>query len=233
MKSRPLYNMFTAVPRHYDLVNSIITWNLDKRWRRIAAQGCASSNPERILDLCCGTGDLSIEISRLIGNIAEILGIDYSQPMLEIADKKAGFLIKKPSFISGDASTLPFPDESFDCIGISFAFRNLTYKNPLVSSHLSEVFRVLKPGGKFIIIESSQPSSGIIRFLFHLYLKLFVSKIGTLISGNRQAYRYLAESATRFYSPSEIEQMLTASGFSKVTFRPFLFGVVGIHTAIK
>ena len=230
---RPLYDMFNAVPRHYDLVNRIITWGLDKRWRRKAAENCFSSQPKKVLDLCCGTGDLAIHLSRLTKNDTEIIGLDYSRPMLDIANKKSRLLTKKPSFISGDAAALPFPDGYFDCVGISFAFRNLTYKNPLALYHVSEILRVLKPNGRLIIIESSQPKVKVLRIFLHLYLHWFVSKVGSLVSGNRRAYRYLAESAIRFYTPLEIKQMLITAGFSDVSFRPFLFGVVGMHIATK
>lgn len=232
---KPLHRMFTAIPRRYDLINHIITLGQDKQWRDKAARECLKSKPARVLDLCCGTGDLAINLARLAENSLEIKGLDYSQPMLNIASKKAELLDigENISFIHGDAGDLPFPEGYFDCAGISFAFRNLTYKNPLVQQHLSEVLRVLKSSGRFIIVESSQPKWRLIREIYHLYLRSFVFCTGYLLSGNRQAYRYLAESAARFYNPEEIKEMLLKSGFSQVSFQPFLFGAVGIHVAKK
>jgi demethylmenaquinone methyltransferase/2-methoxy-6-polyprenyl-1,4-benzoquinol methylase len=232
---KPLYGMFTAIPRYYDLTNAIFTWRMDKGWRNRAAKECLYSQPSRILDLCCGTGDLGITIARLARYDMELTGIDYSQPMLDIAARKAGQLArnKKISFIASDAAKLPFPDGYFDCTGISFAFRNLTYKNPLAQKHLSEVFRVLKPGGRFVIVESSQPGSKFIRVLFHLYLRWFVFGIGYLFSGNRQAYHYLSESAARFFTPEEVKTMLLSTGFQHVSYRPLFFGAAGIHVATK
>ncbi len=153
-RNKPLHRMFTAVPRRYDLINHIITWGLDKRWRWKAARECLTLQPGKVLDLCCGTGDLAINLARLTKNNVELTGIDYSQPMLEIATKKAEPLARgrKVSFIHGDAANLPFPDGYFDCVGISFAFRNLTYKNPLAQRHLAEVLRVLIPGGGYVIV---------------------------------------------------------------------------------
>jgi len=231
--NRPLYDLFTAVPHRYDYVNHLITWGLDKRWRQKAARECLISQPGKVLDLCCGTGDLAINLTRLAENNVEVTGLDYSQPMLDIAVKKAEPLVKKPMFIPGDAGALPFPDGWFDCVGISFAFRNLTYKNPLAWRHISEVLRVLKPGGRFVIVESSQPKAKLIRKIFHLYLRWFVFRIGSWVSSNRGAYHYLAESAARFYTPGELKQMLGTSGFRNVSYRPLFFGAAGIHVAIK
>jgi demethylmenaquinone methyltransferase/2-methoxy-6-polyprenyl-1,4-benzoquinol methylase len=228
--SKPLHGMFTAVPPRYDLVNRIITWGFDRRWREAAARTCLASSPKRVLDLGCGTGDLTIAIARLAGEV-EIVGLDYSQPMLEIARRKAKGL--KVAFVNGDAANLAFPDNYFDCVGISFAFRNLTYRNPLTQRALSEVLRVLKPGGRFVIVESSQPKSRLIRWLFHLYLRWYVFSVGYLLSGNRGAYQYLAESSVRFYTPEEVKGLLLNAGFRRVSYRPLLFGVAGIHVAVR
>ncbi len=235
VQNKPLHGMFTAIPRRYDLVNHAITWGLDKRWRRRAARECLASRPERVLDLCCGTGDLAIDIARLAENGVELTGVDYSRPMLAIAIKKAEIVARgrRISFIYGDAANLLFPDGYFDCIGISFAFRNLTYKNPLARRHIAEILRVLDTGGKFVIVETSQPRAKLIRKLYHLYLRWFVSRLGYLLSGNRGAYYYLAESAARFYTPDEIKEMLFAAGFRQVSFRPLFLGAIGIHVAIK
>ena len=231
---RPLQAMFTEVPPRYDLVNSVITWGLDRRWRKAAARICLASSPGRVLDLGCGTGDLSIAITRLAAGNLEVVGLDYSLPMLEMARKKAERLnIINIAFVRGDAASLPFPDEHFDCAGISFAFRNLTYRNPLARRALAEVIRVLKPGGKFVVVESSQPEVKLIRGLFHLYLRCFVKGAGHIISGNKGAYQYLAESAARFYTPGEVKELLVSSGFSEVSYRPLLFGAAGIHIAVK
>lgn len=227
--------MFTAVPPRYDLINRIITWGLDKRWRWQAARECLAAQPGKVLDLCCGTGDLALDLARLARNNVVLTGIDYSQPMLEIAAGKAASLDgeRKITFICGSAVSLPFPDGYFDCVGISFAFRNLTYKNPLAERHLVEVLRVLGDGGRYVIVESSQPGSKLIRKLYHLYLRWFVFSLGYLLSANRGAYRYLAESATRFYTSAEVTKMLVKAGFRQVSFHRLFLGVAGIHLAVK
>ena len=227
--------MFTAVPPRYDLVNRIITLGQDRRWRRLAAVACLAEKPRRVLDLGCGTGDLTINIARLAEKNPEIVGLDYSLPMLARAREKAARagVSDRVNFIHGDASQLPFPDGHFDAVGISFAFRNLTYKNPLGVPHFAEVWRVLRPGGRYVIVESSQPQNRSIRALFHLYLRAFVKPVGIMLSGNRGAYRYLTESAARFYSPPEVREMLISSGFHDISYRPLLLGAAGIHIAIK
>lgn len=231
----PLHRMFTGVPPRYDLINRIITLGLDRRWRRKAARECLPQKPVRVLDLCCGTGDLLIDLAWLANRNLELTGIDYSQPMLEIATKKAEPLAqgRQISFIYGDAANLPFPDGYFDCVGISFAFRNLTYKNPLAQLHLAEVLRILKTDGRYVIVETSQPGSKLIRKIYHLYLRWFVFRVAHLLSGNRSAYNYLTESATRFYSSEEVKEMLLSAGFRQVSFNPLLFGAAGIHVAVK
>lgn len=227
--------MFLEVPPRYDLINTVVTWGRDRRWRRMAAEECLRNKPEKFLDLCCGTGDLALSVRRIGGGGVSVAGIDYSLPMLEIARAKTVSWNESRhiSFIHGDAGSLPFPDASFGCIGISFAFRNLTYKNPLARQYLTEVWRVLAGGGRYVIVETSQPNSKLIRRMFHCYLHWFVRNVGFWLSGNKGAYSYLAESAASFYTAEEVRGMLLEAGFREVRYRSFLFGAAGIHVAVK
>ena len=187
------------------------------------------------MDLCCGTGDLAIWLARLAKPGTEVIGLDYSLPMLKLANEKATPSLFKTrlSFIHGDVNDLPFPDGHFDSIGISFAFRNLTYKNPHMERYLKEVVRVIKPGGEFVIVESSQPSNRLIRALVHAYERWFVYYAGYWITQNRPAYKYLSESAQRFYTAEELANLLIAAGFKKVDVKHLFFGVAAIHIAVK
>jgi demethylmenaquinone methyltransferase/2-methoxy-6-polyprenyl-1,4-benzoquinol methylase len=163
-----------------------------------------------------------------------IRALDYSQPMLEIARNKAVKAgMDNIEFILGDAAAMPFENEGLDAIGIAFAFRNLTYKNPDREKFLQEIYRVLKPGGKFIIVESSQPGNRLMRAMFRFYLKIFVAGFGGQFSGHKGAYRYLAASARNFYEPVEIRQFLSDTGFSKVDHQPFVGGIAGLTVATK
>ncbi len=233
--NKPLHRMFDAIPKQYDLINHVVTLGMDTGWRKKAALTCLSTHPARILDMCCGTGDLSIALARLAKYKPEITGVDFSREMLDVARKKApsaapGGNIK---FMEADVSDLPFPDNHFDCAGISFAFRNLTYKNPRTADYLKEILRVLRPGGQFVIVESSQPKSAFIKFFFRLYLRWFVFPAGYLISGNKGAYKYLAESAEHFYSAEEIQDFLTKTGFKQASAKRLFFGAAAIYTATK
>jgi len=231
---RPLYHIFTRIPDRYDLINHVITLGMDSGWRRQAALTCLKDSPRRLLDLCCGTGDLAITIARLAQYPPEITGVDYSRPMLEIAAAKASSAgLGNIRFINADVARLPFPDGHFDCIAISFAFRNLTYNNPMTADYLNEILRVLRPDGRFVIVESSQPGSPFVLFLDHLYLKLWVFPAGYLISGNKEAYRYLAESAQHFCSAEEMQEYLLKAGFKQAKAKRLFFGAAAIYTAIK
>ena len=233
-QSRPLHKFFSEVPESYDLVNRLFTLRLDEKWRRMTAKVCLEDNPKTFMDLGTGTGDLAIRIAKRAGKSIEITGYDFSEPMLEIARIKAdkagvGFI----RWIHGDAASMPFNDGYFDAIGIAYAFRNLTYHNPDTAKYLSEVLRVLRPGGRFVIVESSQPRSKLLKKLVHLYLEIVVSGIGGKLSGHKSAYHYLAHSAKNYYNPEEVRNLLLNAGFSHVNHKPLTAGVAGLYTAIK
>jgi|WetSurMetagenome_2_1015567.scaffolds.fasta_scaffold283180_2 demethylmenaquinone methyltransferase / 2-methoxy-6-polyprenyl-1,4-benzoquinol methylase len=230
-----LHPIFTAVPPRYDMINHVITLGMDTGWRKLAARTIVKEKPQRVLDIGCGTGDLSVNIAKLAYDGIEITGLDFSQPMLDMAKQKAekAGVTKRVSFITGNVEQIPFPDNYFDYVGISFAFRNLTYDNPLCRPHFAEVLRVLKPGGRYVIVESSQSRNRIIRGIQHLYLKGFVGPVGMWLSGNKGAYNYLAESAKRYYLPRQVKGLLLRAGFKNITYRELFFGAAGLHVACK
>ncbi len=217
--SRPLYEIFSDVPPHYDTINRVFTCGMDEKWRLQAARECLADKPQKILDLACGTGDLAVTVAELADYPVDITGLDFSEMMLEIARWKADVAGKQITFTEGDAANLPFADNYFDSVGISFAFRNLTYRHPNANKHIAEVLRVLRPGGKFVIVESSQPQNWLIRQIDHLYVRTFVYWMGWWISGNRGAYHYLGNSAANYFTPEELKDILLKAGFSRVSYR--------------
>jgi len=231
---RPLYELFNRVPRRYDLINRLFTWRLDQAWRRHAARQCLARGASSVVDLCCGTGDLGQIMARQAGPEVRLIGVDFSEGMLAVAREKSARLGvgHRLNLAQADAGQLPFADASLDSVGIAFAFRNLTYRNPRRESYLSELGRVIKPGGVCVIVESSQPANRMLRFFYHLYLAIVVERIGSLLSDAR-AYSYLAKSAREFYRADELTGLLSKAGFEKVEFRRLMGGVAAIHVAVK
>ena len=232
---RPLYRMFSRVPHRYDLLNRFLTLGLDQRWRRKAAAVCLESNPERIMDLCSGTGDLAIELAKYAKPETEIIAADFCEPMLEVAKRKAARigLEDRITFQVADAASLPFEYSCFDVVGIAFGFRNLTFKNPKSELYLEEIFRVISPGGRLVIVETSQPESSLLKKISGIYYSSVVKPAGNVISGQTGAYTYLAYSARNYFKPSNVQDMLKYIGFTSVEYRPIWRGIAGIHVASK
>jgi len=231
---KPLLKMFSDVPPRYDMLNRLLTLRLDELWRAKTVKRCLEGKPQAILDLCTGTGDLAIRIARKCNYKASIKAYDFSENMLEIAKEKASKKSPIPiEFVYGDVSDMPFSDNEFDVIGISFAFRNLTYHNQGTPQYLKEILRCLKPGGRFVIVETSQPSSAILKSLLHFYYKYIVSALGGRLSGHKAAYHYLSYSARNFYSPAEVQGLLKEAGFSIVDHKALSMDIAALYTAIK
>lgn len=229
-EKRPLQKMFNAVPPSYDFLNRFLTFGFDQLWRKKAAQECLNNDPSIILDLCCGTGDLTIKLAKKADKNIQIAALDYSPSMLDVAKKKfRDHKLDKIDIYHADAANMPFPDNYFDTIGIAFAFRNLTFHNPDTEKFLKEIYRVLKSDGHFVIIETSQPSNKFFRSLFHFYLKKIAGPLGSLISGHHGAYKYLAHSAVNYYGNDELLELLSKSGFQKIKSRKFLAGISGLY----
>lgn len=231
--NRPLYGMFSKVPDKYDFLNRLFTVGRDQRWRRMAAEVCLKGNPRRIMDLCSGTGDLALELAIGGSRETDLISVDFCKPMLEIAKRKAANagMRDRIMFQVADAAGLPFDDDYFDVVGIAFGFRNLVFRNPRSKLYLNEILRVISPGGRFVIVETSQPHSKLLRLLFNYYLSLFVAPVGSAVSRHPGAYRYLVYSAKNFLGPSEVSDLLLSSGFASVDHTLLWRGIAAIHVA--
>ncbi len=222
--------IFSEVAETYELVNHVLTLGLDMRWRKKAARLAARAGGSLWLDICSGTGEMALYLSRLANEGVRVVSVDFCRPMMVQAMKRN---MPNILFIQADAGRLPFPDRTFDLITISFATRNIAPNLEVLTDHLKEFHRLLKPGGCFLNLETSQPSSRIMRRLFRLYISLAVKRVGTFLSGSRAGYSYLAYTIPRFFPPDEFCSILRRAGFGRATYRAFLFGVCAIHTAWK
>ncbi len=237
-QDHPLHDFYSKIHARYDLVNRVFTFGRDRAWRRKAATECLLARPLRILDLCTGTGDFLIELARQAEDPLELTGFDFSASMLGLARRKSGGLaersgIRSLSFVEGDAAGMPFPNDSFDAVGITFGIRNLLYKNSRAGQHLSEIRRVLKPGGRLVILESGRPGNAIWRQANTLYLKLILPLLGGLLSGNLAAYRYLSESSKNYYTIDEMGGILEKAGFGVLRGKPLFLGSVMLVVSEK
>lgn len=232
-KSYPLQTYYTRIHKSYDLVNTLFTLGLDKRWRSHTVIECLAMSPRKILDLCCGTGDLTIGLSKHAPKETYIAGYDLNKEMLDMALKKAEKVGASPEFLRGDAASMPFNNEEFDCITIGFGFRNLTWKNPNRDKHLLEIRRVLKKEGTLLILESSRPGNKILSKLFTIYLKYALIPLGGFLSGDWNAYRYLANSSKDYYTFDQLKNLIEEFGFELSLSKRFLFGSANLLVARK
>ena len=226
-----IQRLYSEVANTYELVNHLLTFGLDIIWRRKAAREASRKGGSYWLDVCSGTGEMALNLSRLADNKVRIVTADFSIPMLERGREKRK--IPNLSPVLADAMHLPFPDGVFDLVTISFATRNINPNREILLAYLKEFQRVLKPGGYFINLETSQPSSKILQKLFHFYIKLAVKPLGYWISGSKAGYRYLSFTIPRFYGPEEFSTIIREAGFSRVTHRPLFLGAAAVHNAQK
>jgi len=229
-QARRVREMFATIAARYDLLNHLLSGNIDKRWRRLVAKTLSATlaNPEaRVLDVACGTGDLSLTLFE--SGEARILGIDFCRPMLDIAAakvSKSGFSLP---FVEGDALDLPFADRSFEVATIAFGLRNLTS----VEAGFKELWRVLKPGGRVAVLEFSKPRTPLLRSLFKIYFTKLLPLCGGLISGSKSAYQYLPDSVSQFPDQKELSNMMAQAGFEDVSFRNLTGGIAALHLGTR
>ncbi len=222
--------IFSLIADKYDLFNILSSFGIDRSWRRAAVQAANLKTSSRVLDLCAGTGDLSLALARQ-GRPAEVVGTDFVPEMLAVAEQKArGFKGRtKVSFSVADAQDLPFPDSSFDVVTVAFGVRNL----PDREANLAEVLRVLRPGGRYVILEFSRPPFAPWRWLYHVYLRVVIPAIGGLLTRDRASFVYLNDSIRSFPSQGALAAELRAAGFTAISWEDRTGGIVAIHTAVK
>ncbi|MDT7688471.1 MAG: demethylmenaquinone methyltransferase / 2-methoxy-6-polyprenyl,4-benzoquinol methylase [Acidobacteriota bacterium] len=221
--------MFSGIAGRYDLLNHLLSGNVDKRWRRLVARTLQPVLVEgsRVLDVACGTGDLSLVLDD--AGEAQVVGLDFCRPMLEIARRKAEADSRAVPFIEGDALRLPFADETFDAVTIAFGLRNLAG----VADGLVELRRILRPGGRVAVLEFSTPVVPGFRALFRFYFTRVLPRIGGLVSGSRGAYEYLPDSVSKFPDQKRLAELMREAGFESVSYRNLTGGIAALHTGTR
>ncbi|MGD0183156.1 MAG: bifunctional demethylmenaquinone methyltransferase/2-methoxy-6-polyprenyl-1,4-benzoquinol methylase UbiE [Terriglobales bacterium] len=227
--ARAVREMFTSIAPRYDLLNHVLSFNIDRLWWRRTARSFASilQRPDaHILDLCCGTGDMTFALRRQADKSAKILGADFSHAMLQRANFKSTG--KSLRWVEADALSLPFPDQQFDLITAAFGFRNLADYD----AGLREITRLLRPNGECGILDFGEPS-GLMGKLYRIYFKRVLPAVGTLISGVKGPYAYLPASVERFPSPEEMLGRMRRAGFREASWTPYTFGIAGLYRGKK
>ncbi len=228
-KKSQVEEMFNNISPHYDRLNHILSMNIDKRWRKNVIKILKKRHPKSILDVATGTGDFALQAARL--DVEKITGVDLSDGMLNIARKKVKEkgLEDKIELIKGDSEALPFEDNQFDASIVTFGVRN--FEN--LEQGLTEIKRVLKPTGKIVVLEFSTPRVFPFKQLYHFYFNKILPAIGTLLSKDNSAYKYLPESVKRFPDGKEFTTILDRIGFVDTSYKLQTFGVATIYVGQK
>lgn len=228
--SHAVKEMFAGIAGRYDLLNHVLSLNIDKRWRRKVRnllQPILDNENAVVLDVACGTGDLSLELAQ--NGKGSVIGTDFCRPMLAVAQEKNGGIATAIPYVEADAMQLSFADNSFDAVTIAFGLRNL----PNYDNGLKELNRILKPGGTLVILECSHPPLPGFRQLYHFYFGRVLPRIGGLVSGSRGAYEYLPDSVSKFPEQKTLVGMMEKAGFSNVKYQNLTGGISAIHSGIK
>ncbi|HSU32981.1 MAG TPA: bifunctional demethylmenaquinone methyltransferase/2-methoxy-6-polyprenyl-1,4-benzoquinol methylase UbiE [Bryobacteraceae bacterium] len=228
--SQWVQDMFAGIAPKYDRINHILSFNIDRAWRKRLMKQLASvlNKPDaKILDLCCGTGDVLLDFQAV--SATPVIGADFCHPMLVTAQHKAQRRGWKAPLFEADALQLPLADGTLDAIAISFGFRNLAN----YGAGLGELHRVLKTGGQLAILEFSHPPGALMKAAYGLYSNVMLPAIGTVLSGSGEAYRYLPDSIRKFPRPDELGRMMSATGFAAVRYELLTGGIAALHIGTK
>ncbi len=226
--------LFDKIAPDYDRLNHLLSLDIDKSWRKKAVKEIADvSGPAEILDVACGTGDFTIEIARKTAAGSSITGIDLSEGMMEIGrakiEKSGAGADRNITMVQGDCEALGFADNTFDRVAAAFGVRNFEH----LGTGLREMHRVLKNGGKAVILELSMPSNPVIRYIYKIYFLKFLPAAGGWISGEKAAYEYLPASVLKFPAPDKFMGMLEAAGFTCVRQKALTFGICRMYVGTK
>ena len=225
-------SMFARIARRYELANHLLSGGMDIWWRRRLVGAVRRHQPAEVLDLATGSGEVAFALSARLGAGAQIVGMDFCQPMLDQANAKLSDLAplrrRSLSFRHGDGLALPLAEASFDAVTISFGLRNMADR----ALSLREIYRILRPGGRLFVLEFSQPQAWL-RPLYYFYLRRLLPAIAGAVTGDRAAYVYLNETIEQFPGRTALAAEIKGAGFDPVTARGMTFGTVALHEAQK
>ncbi len=226
-KASSVQQMFASIAPRYDLLNRVLSFGVDRFWRDLATRAALQGQPTTLLDVATGTGDFALSLKRR-SPCTQVTGCDFVPQMLTLARAKAEAAGLDITFEAGDALHLPYPEHHFDALTCSFGFRNFAD----YTAGLQEFARVLRPGGRLVILEFPPPSQGLFGAIFRFYFRQILPRIGGVISGNAAAYSYLPESVLAFPEPAELAAMMQQCGF-EVRYQALTFGIAGLWVANK
>jgi demethylmenaquinone methyltransferase / 2-methoxy-6-polyprenyl-1,4-benzoquinol methylase len=228
-KKRFVKSKFSAISRRYDLLNSVLSFQVDRYWRWVVAGELREFPAGSVLDLCAGTLPLALELARRAPE-RTVLAVDFCEEMLRAGlPALAHDRRQRIQPVCGDGEQIPLRSESVWGVTVAFGVRNLAR----TEQGLAEMYRVLKPGGKLLILEFSRPRNPLIKPLYNLYLNRILPRIAGAVSGDQDAYEYLASSIAAFYEPAELAGMMRSAGFARVSHRPLTFGIVTVYIGVK
>ncbi|WP_338559122.1 bifunctional demethylmenaquinone methyltransferase/2-methoxy-6-polyprenyl-1,4-benzoquinol methylase UbiE [Erwinia sp. E_sp_B04_7] len=230
-KAEMVADVFHSVAAKYDLMNDLMSFGIHRVWKRFTIDCSGVRRGQRVLDLAGGTGDLTAKFSRLVGETGEVVLADINSSMLKVGREKLrnNGIIGNVNYVQANAEALPFPDNHFDCITIAFGLRNVTEKEKALAS----MFRVLKPGGRLLILEFSKPQLEPLSKAYDAYSFHILPRIGELVAKDSESYRYLAESIRMHPDQDTLKQMMEEVGFENTTYHNLTGGIVALHRGFK
>jgi len=230
-KAQKVAEVFHSVAAKYDLMNDVLSGGLHRLWKRFTIELSGVRRGNRVLDIAGGTGDLALQFSRLVGESGEVVLADINSSMLKVGRDRLldRGVAGNVSFVQADAEKLPFPDNHFDVVTIAFGLRNVTHKEDALRSML----RVLKPGGRLLILEFSKPANPLLGKAYDAYSFAFMPLAGKLITNDADSYRYLAESIRMHPDQETLKGMMAEAGFERITYHNMTGGIVALHRGLK
>lgn len=230
-KAEMVADVFHSVAAKYDVMNDVMSLGIHRLWKRFTINCSGVRRGQRVLDLAGGTGDLTAKFSRLVGETGEVVLADINDSMLKMGREKLRNIgiIGNVSYVQANAEALPFPDNSFDCITIAFGLRNVTDKDKALRS----MYRVLKPGGRLLVLEFSKPVLEPLNKIYDAYSFHILPRMGQMIAGDAESYRYLAESIRMHPDQETLKAMMEDAGFENTTYHNLTGGIVALHRGYK